>query len=627
VRRAITLRYAVALSLIATTIVDGWVLLHDAIAASRSDAAAVSVAGAQTMLSQRVSALTKNLQVEPASMETRAELAATLRRMRTGHEWLTRGEAAHSRATPALRALYFGPETNLAARVEAFMTASNRLMAAPLSPATQSRMETAREAALGPLLVDLDHAVDLMEQAAAANIARAERTHGIIVIVALTLLALEALIIFRPLASQLGAAMCDIASALAEARRAQAARERFTAAVSHEMRTPLNGVIGMLDMVAAGPLDPEQARKIAISRDAAEHGVAILNDILDAASIEAGAFELAPRPVPLAPLMEGALAVFAGRAAEKDLALATAIDDVLPATVVADPQRLKQIMMNLVGNAVKFTRTGGVTLRAALSGAGRLRVEVTDTGPGMTRKQMGKLFGRFVQLEDAGNRTPGGTGLGLSISRDLVTAMGGEIGVESRVGVGSTFWFELPIDATDLMPRQVETPRQDRAKGDGAADTRVAVVADDPPGAPASLRMLVVDDNEVNRMVAGQMLARLGHEVYYAVDGIEAVDAVANRRFDIVLMDGEMPRMHGLEATRAIVTDWPENADAIIGLTAHAGAREHAACLEAGMVDVVVKPFRLEDLNAAITRAIMARDTPAPPASRPLATSAREPAE
>jgi CheY-like chemotaxis protein len=337
----------------------------------------------------------------------------------------------------------------------------------------------------------------------------------------------------------------------------------------------------MLDLARTEPMSAEQTSRLAIARGAAEHCVALLTDILDAASLAAGAFELAPRAVDLRHTLEEAMMVFSGRATQKGLRLRLEIAKTAPEVVVLDPQRLKQVVMNLVGNAVKFTERGSVTICARAAAGGRLRIEVSDTGPGLDEAARARLFARFVQLEPTETRSAGGTGLGLSICRDIVGAMGGEIGAEGAPGAGSTFWVEIPAARAADPPDAAPAPAA---------------------GADRRLRTLVVDDSEINRLVAGQMLTALGHDVAFAEDGAEAVDMVAETPFDVIFMDGEMPRMGGLDTARAISTDWATHAGAIIGLTAHAGPLARSACLEAGMVDVVVKPVRQDDLARALSR-------------------------
>jgi signal transduction histidine kinase/ActR/RegA family two-component response regulator len=590
VRRRVTWRYGIALALVAGAILAGWASLRLTIAATASDAEIINVAGAQRMLSQRIALLSGQLAEDPGDAAARRGVEEGLARMKAGFAALTEGAETPARGEPAIAAHYFERPVRLAARVEAFLGAAAALLGDPASLDARRAMAAARAEALGPQLVDLDRAVALLQAAANRRVAQAERLHAVVVLAALCVLALEAALIFRPLSRELGAATARLAArnarqrdALDEARRAEEARARFTAAVSHEMRTPLNGLIGMLDLMGHDPLDPAQAERLRVARAASGHAVAVLDDILDAASLEVGAFELTPRRATLRPIFEEALAVFAGRAAEKGLAAALDVDPSTPEAAVLDVKRVRQIVMNLVGNAVKFTPAGMVSLHVAAPSPGRLRVEVVDTSPGLSPEDRARLFGRFVRLGDSGSKAAGGAGLGLSICRDLVRAMGGEIGVEGVERQGATFWFEIPAPAADAQVAHAP------------ATTEVA------PG--AGLRVLVVDDNEVNRLIARQMLERLGCRVSVAHDGVEAVDRVADQPFDLVFMDGEMPRMGGLEATRAIVTDWPGQIGAVVGLTAHAGAAERAACLAAGMADVIVKPARLEDFARAVARA------------------------
>jgi len=253
-------------------------------------------------------------------------------------------------------------------------------------------------------------------------------------------------------ATELHRAQQQLEEARRRAEAANEAKSRFLATVSHEMRTPLNGLIGMLDLMGQDLLDPTAAERLRVARAAAGHAVGVLDDILEAASLEAGAFELTPGRATLRPIFEEALAVFAGRAAEKGLAATLDVDPSTPDVAVLDAKRVRQIVMNLVGNAVKFTKTGevavNVTLEDETDESAALLIEVEDTGIGIPAPIRERIFESFAQADSSTTRTHGGTGLGLAIAKPIIEAHGGHIRVESEEGRGSTFSFSLPLQKT-----------------------------------------------------------------------------------------------------------------------------------------------------------------------------------
>ncbi|MCZ0961857.1 hybrid sensor histidine kinase/response regulator [Paracoccus benzoatiresistens] len=377
--------------------------------------------------------------------------------------------------------------------------------------------------------------------------------------------------------------------ALSEAERANAAKSDFLAVMSHELRTPMNGVLGMLSAVEATPLDDRQRGQIRVARTSAEALLAILNDVLDMSKIESGRMELEERPFELRPLVTGVVDLYSESARAKGVALTARIQEELPAWITGDPLRIRQILANLVSNAVKFTHAGQVSLtvdlppnRSPQGGRLGLRFCVSDTGIGIPVDRQQQVFGRFNQLDASYTRRFGGSGLGLAISRSLAELMGGRIGFASMPGQGSSFW--LDVEAAPAEPAPDAHGRQ-------------------PEGILPPLSVLVAEDNATNRLVARSMLERLGQEVAFAEDGLDALEAVSCRSFDLVLMDISMPRMDGIEATRRIRRlAGPESGVPILALTAHAGAAERTACLEAGCNEVLTKPLDLDALHRALQR-------------------------
>ncbi|HEX7885991.1 MAG TPA: ATP-binding protein [Phenylobacterium sp.] len=384
--------------------------------------------------------------------------------------------------------------------------------------------------------------------------------------------------------------------AATEARRhaeaATEAKSNFLASVSHEIRTPMNGVVGVLNLLKREPISEEGRLLLGEALGCAAMLGQLLNDVLDFSKIEAGKLEIVPVPTEPASIAESVASLLRPQAEAKGLSLTVQVaPDVGWAAL--DPVRLRQCLFNTMGNAIKFTDHGGVDVRLTMSGVGearRLRCEIQDTGIGVPESARDVLFGRFHQVDQGSARRFGGTGLGLAISRHLARLMGGDLDFVSQEGVGSTFWFELaaPPAAATVAPEQTtwaEAPL-------------------------AGLVVLVVDDNRVNRLVAVKSLEAMGASASAVKGGAEAVEAVAQGHWDLVLMDVNMPGMDGLEATRRIRALGPTGAMLpIIALTADGQDHQRQACLSAGMNGVAVKPFAPEQLLREIM-AVADRDEP-----------------
>lgn len=382
-------------------------------------------------------------------------------------------------------------------------------------------------------------------------------------------------------------------AARVEAECANAAKTDFLSAMSHEIRTPLNAVIGFAGLLAdSDRLDGDLKRYAELAVTAGSNLRTVVDDILDFSSVEAGAISLDPRSFALRPLVDACLSIVGTAAVTKGLELVAQTDDIVPANLVGDADRIRQILLNLLNNAVKFTPRGSVVVSVRAEGASahgeRILFSVTDTGIGIAPDRQERLFRRFSQADSSIRRDYGGTGLGLAISHRLVALMGGEIGLVSEVGQGSTFWFRL---ALPRAPAVVEA----------AASAQVT--------APRLGRILLVEDVDINRELACIVLRAAGHSVDVATDGIGAVRAVKDGGYDLVLMDVQMPRLDGMMATR-LIRCLPGAAAAVrvIAMSANVLPDQVQDFRAAGMDDHFGKPFQPRELCAAVERWLDSKD-------------------
>jgi len=367
------------------------------------------------------------------------------------------------------------------------------------------------------------------------------------------------------------------------------AKSQFMATMGHEVRTPLNAILGTAELLELQTLPQGMLAGVQTIRRSGNALLELINEILDYAKIEHGNVDVEMRPVGVRALAESTIEMVRDRASENGNLLELALPDNFTMPVIlSDPTRLRQITLNLLSNAIKFTRDGVVTLRIAelaTSGPGCLRVEVSDTGIGIDNASIDKLFQPFSQVDSSISRKYGGTGLGLTICKQIVEAMGGRIGVESARGKGSTFWFEIPVKAA----------RIEESEDHGMNDAQAAV-------ALKTLHILLVEDNAVNQQVAAGFLRHLGQNVKIANDGFEAISAFEKDKFDLILMDMQMPNLDGIEATRRIRALPDGQAVSIIAMTANASEDDRRLCHEAGMTGFETKPVTMPKLRDIIAR-------------------------
>ncbi|HXI86123.1 MAG TPA: ATP-binding protein, partial [Parvularculaceae bacterium] len=371
-----------------------------------------------------------------------------------------------------------------------------------------------------------------------------------------------------------------------QAEQANQLKSQFLANMSHEIRTPLNGILGMAQLLTRTKLDDQQREFTKLINASGVSLLALINDVLDLSKVEAGFLELNEEPFEIDALIRSAADTIAGIAAQKNIKISTFVDPQLTSERLGDFKRLRQVLTNLAGNAVKFMDSGSVTISAAHASCERggdcVRFSVADTGPGIAEEELKIIFDRFRQADNSVTRRHGGTGLGLAISREIVHLAGGELCVDSKLGRGSTFWFEIPLSSACVGSNTPE-------------DT--AAAPSDEGNAVVGGRVLVVEDNVVNQMVVRASLEPQGYRVTIAGNGQEALDRLEESEFDLVLMDVQMPVMSGDEATRRIRASGKPYADIpIVVLTADAmkGARE--THLNAGANGFITKPVNVDFL-------------------------------
>lgn len=561
--RRLTFLYIMALSLVAILSIAGQLLVQFSLRRQRSDSTVINLAGRQRMLSQKLakSALAIGRNQSPQARATAlSEMEEVLPLWNRSHIGLRNGDQGlglPGRNSPDVMARF----DQLEASYLAMKQSAEELLSAAKDPQTQTKsLQPLIDATLQPessYLSGMNAIVSQLEQEAILRVAQLQVTERLLLGITLVVLLLEGLFIFRPAVRQIQQTVSQLwrtSEQLQLAKEAAEAANReksvFLANVSHELRSPLHAILGTTELTQRTEVTTQQQEYLEIIADSSKSLLALVNDLLDLAKIEAGKLDLHLMPCDISHLARRVMAMFSSVAKVKGLELVTNIAPEVQGYWQVDGERLRQVLVNLINNAIKFTDAGSITLEMTLfqpvdssNATSRLRVRVIDTGVGIPRESLDRIFLPFTQVDGSNSRRFGGAGLGLAITRRLIELMQGELGVQSSVGKGSIFWFDISLQ--NVSPPEASP----------STNTPQGTTGQPSPAIPAMqkrLSVLVAEDAPVNRRVLEDMLTLLGHHVTLAEDGKSALTKLDAGHFDVVILDIHMPEMDGLAVAREI---------------------------------------------------------------------------
>lgn len=593
--RRLTRLYIVALSVVAALSIAGQALVQWQLAVQWHDSHVVNVAGRQRMLSQRLAKL--GLQIAIATDDAlrrrlSSEMAITVDEWRRSHVEL---QASNGNSL-AIRSMFRTVDVSYQAMLAGAQQVVSKGEGAPLEQIAELVAPILQHEAR--FLEGMDLIVSQYDSEAAARVGRLRVIEVVLLLVTLTVLAAEAWFLFRPAVQRLNEAILALrraARALSRAKQtaeqANRAKSDFLAKMSHELRTPMNAILGLTELTLGTPLDEQQRQYLSVANNAAESLLHLLNDTLDMAKIEAGRLMIERRPFEMRGLLASTVETYTQQAHSQGLGLYCIVTDQVPQWLECDAERVRQIVSNLVSNAIKFTAQGRVSLHVTADALDEtsvmLKIVVRDTGIGIPADRLPLIFEAFTQVHDTSVRSYGGTGLGLAIVEQLVKQLGGVISVESEVGFGSAFHVTLPCRRITITPPT-------------STNTLRAPGSESRP-----LRVLVAEDTSANQLVMRGILERHGHRVVVVDSGHDALAQLKHEPFDVALVDVQMPDLDGLQAIAAL-RDWEQKASTgplpVIAVTAWATAEYREQCLAAGMNAYLTKPVRAAQLIETIER-------------------------